>query len=502
MLKTFCLIFLTASCFGSGIPHGHIDSSGFESEKLVASDQVEDPQKIAESLPVSLAGDLAVQPLQQSGKGELESTPDSYWPQFRGVQACGIGSGNPPIEWNVETGENILWKRKLDGLAHSSPIVHGNHVFVTTAVNERGNEQAIQTGFLQGTGQSADDSGNWRWQIACFDANTGIEIWRRTVANRKPATKRHLKATHANCTPATDGTHIVAFFGSEGLYCLDFEGKLLWQKDFGKLHSGSYRSTDLEWGFASSPVIHEGKVIVQCDCLNTAFVAILDVTNGNEIHRIPRNDVATWSTPLVMETETETQLICNGYRQMASYNFETGEQIWTLSGGGDVPVPAPLTAHGLVFLSNGHGRQSAYAISPSARGDITPDGSDSDELPDGLVWYEPRGGAYIPTPIVVDDYLYTCSSRGVLAVRDAKTGELVYQQRVGGQYSASAVATKDQLYFCGEDGTVNVVKTGVDYELLAKNDMQETVFATPAIVGDQILIRTANHLYAIGRSTE
>ena len=333
--------------------------------------------------------------------------------------------------------------------------------------------------------------------MASFDLSTGIEIWRRTVATGTPTIKRHIKATHANSTPATDGKHIVACFGSEGLYCLDIDGNLLWQKNLGKLHSGPYDAPTLEWGFASSPVIHDGKVILQCDCLNTGFVAIMNVADGSEILRIKRDDVATWTTPLVITTKTETQLICNGYRQMAGYDLMTGAQLWWLRGGGDVPVPAPLTAHGLIYLSSGHGRSSAYAVSPAARGDITP-GRGKEVPSDGLAWWQPRGGSYIPTPVIVGDLLYTCTDRGILTVREARTGEPVYQKRVGGQYSASAVATSDHIYFSSEDGTVSVVSTGAEHQLLATNEMREPVFATPAIIGDHLLIRTTHHLYSIG----
>jgi len=433
-----------------------------------------------------------------TNRPEVDKTAHEFgtWPQFRGVGASGIGSGNPPVEWDVESGKNILWKRKLDGLGHSCPISVDGRVFLTTAVSENNNE-TVPTGFVGGSGESAIDSGSWRWQVAAFDLKTGIEVWRRTVADGVPTIKRHLKATHANSTPVTDGKHVVACFGSEGLYCLDIDGQLLWKKDFGNLHSGPYDAPKLEWGFASSPIIHDGKVILQCDCLNTGFVAVLNIDDGSEILRIKRDDVATWSTPLIVKTETETQLVCNGYRQMAGYDLASGDRLWTLQGGGDVPIPAPLVANGQIFLSSGHGRSSAYAISPAARGDITPSVT-GDALPDGLLWWEPRGGSYIPTPIIVDDFLYTCSHRGVLTTRDVNTGELVYQQRVGGQHSASAVATKGHLYFSSEDGTIFVVNTGTDFKVAASNSMQEPVFATPAIVGDRLLIRTTHHLFYIG----
>lgn len=436
-------------------------------------------------------------PTTENQKADPDVQKFGVWPQFRGISASGFGSGKPPIEWDVESGKNILWKRKLDGLGHSCPISIGGRVFLTTAVSQN-NDEKVPTGFVGGSGESAVDTGIWRWQVAAFDLNTGIEIWRRTVARGVPAIKRHLKATHANSTPATDGKHVVACFGSEGLYCLDIDGQLLWTKKFGKLHSGPYDAPKLEWGFASSPIIHDNKVILQCDCLNTGFVAILNIADGSESLRIKRDDVATWSTPSIVKTETETQLVCNGYREMAGYDLNSGDRLWTLHGGGDVPVPAPLIANGHIFLSSGHGRSSAYAISPAARGDITPDRADRGADSDGLLWWEPRGGSYIPTPIIVGDILYTCSDRGVLTTRDVNTGKLFYQQRIGGQHSASAVATAKHLYFTSEAGTVFVVNTGPEFKTIANNSMLEPVFATPAIVGDRLLIRTTHHLFCIG----
>ena len=436
--------------------------------------------------------------LLSAGVSLGQPAADHDWPQFRGLQNSGVGQGNPPVRWDVSNGQNILWKIDLAGLAHSCPIVSGDRVFVTTAVSLQNNAAATPTGFLKGTGESAKESGAWRWQVACYDLKTGVEIWRRTVAKGEPKIKRHLKATHANSTPAADDRRVVAFFGSEGLYCLNHEGDLLWKKDLGRLHSGPYDAPKLEWGFGSSPIIHQGKVILQCDCLNTGFVAIFDIQDGREIRRIPRQDVASWTTPLVIETATETQLVCNGYKQMAGYDLETGKRLWTLHGGGDVPIPAPLTAHGMLLLSSGHRRNSVYAVSPTARGEITP--KPDSEPPQGIVWWEPRGGAYIPTPIIVGDHLYTCSASGVLTVRQAKTGKQVYAKRIGGMYSASAVATKTRLYFCREDGRVMVVKTGPEYELLAENDLGEPIFATPAISKDRLLIRTASRLYCIGEA--
>jgi outer membrane protein assembly factor BamB len=451
----------------------------------------------------------------------LYATPsraDDNWPQFRGRAGAGIGSGHPPTQWNLETGENILWKTPIEGLAHSSPIVWGDRVFVTTAVSAADTEPALGTGWLGGTGKSAEDAGSWSWQLHAYDLASGQLVWRQEVAAGQPLRRRHLKATHANCTPATDGQYIVAFFGAEGLYCYDVSGNLVWKTGFGRLHAGPHGYSDYEWGFASSPIIYDQYVVVQCDCLNASFAAVLRLADGIEVRRIPRSDVTTWSTPLVIQVEGQTQLVCNGYREMAAYDFDTGEKLWYLSGGGDIPVPTPLFAQGLVLLTNGHGRNPVYAISPAARGDITPwndelaeDAAEAEEseqpadaagkLPDGLIWYQPRNGSYIPTPIVVGDLLYTCNDNGRLTVTNVQDGSLVYQERVGGgaTYSASVVGTDAHLYFADEAGSVRVVKTGPTFEITAENAMQETVMATPAIAGSRLLVRTVKQLVCIGQ---
>ena len=431
----------------------------------------------------------------------LDAFGQDNWPQFRGTGAAGIGLGDVPAEWDVESGKNIIWKQAIPGLAHSSPIVWGDHVFLTTCVNSESDDPALQTGWLGGTGKAVEEKGEWTWQLVCLNRTDGKIRWTKNCASGKPEIKRHLKATHANCTPATDGQHVIAFFGSEGLYCFDFDGNLKWIKDFGRLHSGPYNATKLEWGFASSPVIYKNRVVVQCDCLNASFVSVLDIENGDETKRIERNDVATWSTPAVIETEAGTQIVCNGYKQMASYEFGTGKLLWTLNGGGDVPVPTPLFTNGLIYLTNGHGRTPTYAISPDATGDLTPATDAAAKLPEGLKWWQPRDGSYMPTPIIVDDLLYTCNDNGRLAVRDALTGELVYKQRVSKSthtFSGSAVATKNHVYFPSEKGVVIVIKTGREYELAAENDMKQVLMTTPAIASNQLFIRTTKHLYCVG----
>lgn len=428
---------------------------------------------------------------------------DNNWPQFRGASAAGVAQGNPPVQWDVASGQNIAWQTPIEGLGHSAPIIWGDHVFLTTAINSDVKKPSLSTGWEGAKGESAPDKGDWTWQVICLNRNDGSIKWKRDAKSGIPAIERHLKASHANCTPATDGKHVVAFFGSEGLHCYDFDGKRKWEVDFGRLHSGPYNSDKLEWGFASSPIIHKNFVIVQCDCLNTAFISILDINDGKEIRRIERHDVATWSTPTIVQWKGKTQIVCNGYKEMAGYDFTSGEQLWTLSGGGDVPVPAPLFQDGIIVISNSHARSHCYAISADAAGDLTPN-KDSDDLPEGLLWFHPRSGSYMPTPIIVDDLHYTCSDRGILTVRDLKSGEEIYKQRVtkGGKnnFTASAVATKNHLYFAAENGNFLVVKTGREFDQIATNSMSGIVMSTPAIAGDQLFVRTTEKLICVAES--
>ena len=434
----------------------------------------------------------------------VAAVADDNWPQFRGHGGLGIGSGNPPIEWDTQTKRNVSWAMPIPGLGHSAPIVWKDRVFLTTAANLDTDTPSVQTGWSDGAGESAKDTGEWTWRVMCLQLETGKILWSKVAHVGKPTIKRHLKASHANCTPATDSEFVVAFFGSECLYCFDVDGQAIWKHDFGKLHSGPYDAPELEWGFSSSPIIHGDRVIVQCDCLNTNFVAVLDVRTGTEIRRIDRvGEVATWSTPLVVTTKEREQIVCNGYRQMAGYDLNTGARIWHLNNGGDVPVPTPLFANSLIYLTNGHGRSPTYAIQPTASGDLTPTNdnkTNAESENSGIAWWQSRDGAYMPTPLVKDELLYTCNDNGRLTVRDAITGGLVYRKRVGrgsGMYSASAVAAGGHIYFVCERGEVTVIKEGREFKKVATNDMRGIVMATPAISGDRLLIRTVRNLYCL-----
>ncbi len=426
--------------------------------------------------------------------------PAQNWPSFRGPDGSGIGAGNPPVRWNVSTGDNILWKTPVPGLSHSSPVVWGSRVFVATAVEVTPGSADVKTGWLNGTGESAADKGTWSWKLFCLDRDTGRILWERTARTGVPRIRRHRKATHANSTPATDGKWVVASFGAEGLYCYDMQGKEIWRRDLGTFQTGPHNDTSLEWGYASSPIIYRDRVIVQCDATNVSFWASFDLASGKEIRRVMRGEqTTTWSTPLVVEYKGRPQLVCNGWKQMAGYDLYTGEKLWFLHDGGDCPVPAPQWGHGLIYITNGHGKSPVFAVRPEARGDLTP--ANSESVPAGLAWWVPRGGSYMPTPLVLGDLFVVAGDNGMITAWDAVSGKEVRKEPLknAGTFSASLVAARDHCYFPNEEGDVHVLRIGRQgFEVLARNPMGEFCFATPAVSGEKLLVRTRHHLFCIG----
>jgi len=422
------------------------------------------------------------------------------WPSFRGPAASGVADGYPlPSDWDGPTSRNILWKTPIAGLGHSSPIVWGNRLFVTTAIS--GVEKPELKVGLYGDIGSVQDTTSHKWVVYALDTRTGKVVWEKTVLTAVPKIKRHPKSTHANSTLATDGQHLLAFFGSEGLYCFDMDGKLQWKRDLGVLDSAYYVAPDAQWEFASSPVIYQGTVFVQCDVLTGSFVAALNIKDGTDLWRTPRADVPTWGTPTIIHTDgTAEQVIVNGYKQVGGYDAKTGKEIWRLKGGGDIPVPTPVAGHGMVFITSAHGPLAPiFAIRLKATGDISLGANESSNQ--FVAWSYPRDGAYMVTPVVYGDYLYSAKNNGVMSCYDAKAGTKMYQERLGSGttgFSASPVAGDGKLYFTGEDGDIYVVKAGPKFELLAKNSVGEVCMASPAISAGVLYVRTQSHVIAIG----
>lgn len=423
----------------------------------------------------------------------------SQWPSFRGPFGFGfIEKSECVTTWSLESGENILWQTAIPGLGHSCPVVWNDKIFITTAISGKG-EDYLKVG-LYGDGDAVEDTTVHQFKLFCMDRKTGKILWERLSYSGVPKVKRHTKASQADPTPATDGKHVLAFFGSQGLYCYDFAGNLLWKKDFGKLHAGPYNAPELEWGFSSSPIIYEGKVVVECDVLNGGFIALLDVETGKEIWRISRSDeVATWSTPAVFEKNGKTQIVVNGWKHMGGYDFETGNEIWRMSGGGDIPTPTPVIVNDLIYMNNAHGRYSPiFAVKTDAAGDIT---LSENELSNKYIhWSVSRGGAYMQTPLVYNGYLYNLQTNGMLSVFDALTGEMKYKQSLDatGGYSASGIASGKHVYFFAENGDVLLLEAGPEYKPVAHNTMNDILMATPAISDNVIFFRTQKSVIAVG----
>lgn len=423
------------------------------------------------------------------------------WPSFHGPNASGISKGPAtPKKWNLDKNQNVRWRQDIAGLGLSSPVVWGDQLIVTTAVRAKG-EQPLKTG-LYGDIEPVEDDSTFKWMVVCLDKTSGKVLWEETACEGVPKIKRHTKASHANSTPATDGQYVVACFGSEGLYCYDMKGKLQWKKDLGVLDAGYYQVPEAQWGFGSSPIIHDGKVFLQCDVQKDSFVAAYDVKDGRELWRTPRDEVPTWSSPTICTSGGKTQLVLNGYKHIGGYDPATGKEIWKLKGGGDIPVPTPIVADDLIYITNAHGFMApVYAIRPTATGDITPD-------PDGepgphVAWWLPRMGNYMQTMIAYKGHLYSCMDSGVLTCFDAKTGEKIYRKRIGkgmSGFTASGVCQGGKLYYTSEDGDVYVVKAGPNYKLLATNSIGGQSMATPAISDGVIYFRTNKQVIAIGKT--
>jgi outer membrane protein assembly factor BamB len=419
------------------------------------------------------------------------------WPQFRGPSGSGVGDGvKPPVHWDAAKSVNILWSAEIPGLADSSPIVWGDRVFITTAISSDA-KQTFRTG-LYGDTDPVNDSSPHKWKVLALDKTTGKIVWEQTAHTGVPKTKRHPKSSQASPSPVTDGKVVVAYFGSEGLYAYSVQGKLLWTQDLGLQNAGWFFDPDSEWGAASSPVIYENKIIVQCDRQKDSFIAAFDLKDGKELWRTARAEIPSWGTPTIVRGADRTEVATNGTKAIRGYDADTGKQLWTLGPNSEVTCTTPVSGNGLIFVTAGYPPvQPIYAIKVGSSGDLTL--KDGKESSDAIAWSKQRGGVYLPSPILYGDHLYTVGNNGILTVYEAKTGTRVYQQRVGegGSFVASPVAAAGKLYISTEDGDVFVVKAGPQYELLAKNPIGEPILSTPALAGDLLIVRGARHLFAI-----
>jgi outer membrane protein assembly factor BamB len=430
----------------------------------------------------------------------LEAAPIS-WPGFRGPSASGVADGQRlPDTWDVKSGQNVAWTIEVPGLAHSSPVVWGDRLFVTTAISSR-SDATFKPG-LYGEGTASEDRTPQRWVVMAIDRRTGSVRWQRTAYEGVPREKRHIKATYANATPATDGRHVVAFFGSQGLYAFDMDGTLLWKKDLGVLNTGAYDLPEYEWGTASSPVIYKNLVIVQCDTQNESFVLASDIATGQTVWKAVRQELPSWGTPTVYTSSRGMpELVTNASNYIRGYNPDTGAELWRLGGSSKITAPTPVFTDGLIVVASGRApERPIFAIRPGARGDISLHGAESSNT--SVAWSKTGRGSYMPTPLIYQDRVYVLMNQGLIDAYEVKTGREIYRQRIphqGSGFSSSPVAADGRIYLSSEDGDVFVVSGGPEFRIIATNAMGEPLMATPALAGGHMYVRGERHLFAIGK---
>ncbi|MBT6006347.1 MAG: PQQ-binding-like beta-propeller repeat protein, partial [Prolixibacteraceae bacterium] len=423
--------------------------------------------------------------------------PDRQWFMYRGNYASGVlDQANLPETWDAVTGDNIAWKTEIPGMGHSCPVVWGDNVFVTTAVSteEKGD---IKTG-IYGSIAPVPDSSIHDWNLYCIDKTSGEIKWEQTSHSGIPGQKRHPMSSHANCSPATNGEFVVAFFGSEGLYCYNMRGDLQWSKDFGVLKSSFFLVESAEWEFASSPLIHEDVVIIQCDVMENSFLAAYDIKTGEELWKQNRDEYPGWCTPNIYYEGEKARIAVNGFKHRGGYDFETGEEIWRMSGGGDIPVPTPIVGNDLIYFNSAHGKMSPIlAIQNNASGDITLE--ERETTNEFVKWGKLRGGSYMGTMLIYGDYLYNAAWNGKLSCFNALTGEEMFAEKVGSgnSYTSSPVAADGIIYITDNNGMVYSVKAGPEFQVLQENNLDETCMSTPAIAENYLFFRTNRSLIAV-----
>jgi outer membrane protein assembly factor BamB len=420
------------------------------------------------------------------------------WPSFRGQAASGIAEGKKlPVSWDVEKSTNIRWKTPIPGLAHSSPIVWGDRLFVTTAIASDKNP-VLKIGQVSAL-EPANDMSRQSYRLYSLDRATGKILWERIVQEAEPRVKRHPKTTHASATPATNGTYVIALFASGGLYCYDFKGNKIWSQDLGVLNANWGDKPEVQWGPASSPIIYRNLVIVLCDVEKDTRVVAFDIQTGKQVWVSPRKTISSWSTPTIYENKKRPEMIISGSEDVEGYDPLTGRELWSLKPTSRISIPTPFAARDLIYVASGYGRgiTPMYAIRPGGSGDISPkEGSSSS---DHVAWSTQKGAPYITTPIVYEDYFYVVGYNGVLACYNAETGTRIYEQRLGegGFFSSSPVAGDGKIYAISEDGEAYVIKAGPKFELLGRNTMGEVCMATPAISNGMLIIRTLSKVVAV-----
>ena len=414
------------------------------------------------------------------------------WTQFRGPGAAGAVADNPALPERWSAGENVAWRTPLPGLGWSSPVVANGLVVLTTVVSD-GDVEAPEGGWYGG-GERDTPSDVHHWLVYALDLATGEPRWRTEVHRGVPRTSHHLKNTFASETPVSDGERFYVLFGNVGLYALDPDGAVLWSRELPPVRTRN------GWGTAASPVLHDGRLYLVVDSEEQSYLAALSAETGAELWRADRAEGSNWSTPFVWEHAERTELVTTGTDRIRSYDLE-GNLLWELSGMSSIVIPTPIAAHGLLYLESGYIGdffRPVYAIRPGAAGDITP--AEGESANGFVAWSLEQGGSYHPSPLVYGDHYYTLLDRGLMTCHDARTGAEVYgRQRidVGQAFTASPWAYNGKVFALSEQGTTYVIEAGPEFRILAENALDEFTMATPAILDDSLIIRTAEAVYRI-----
>jgi len=413
-----------------------------------------------------------------------------YWPYWRGPAADGMASGDAPLHWSDT--KNVLWKTDIPGRGHSSPVVWGDRIFLTTAIPTAPPARPEPTANPERGGFGGGNTGpqpEHRFAVMCLDRKTGKVLWERTANTASPHEGYHTTyGSYASNSPVTDGKHVYAFFGSRGMYCYDVNGTLIWKKDL-----GVQMRMRMAFGEGTAPVLHDDRVILIFDHEGDSFIVTLDKETGKEIWRVPRDEQSNWSAPLVVEYLGRKQIVVSATKRVRSYDFQTGKLIWECAGLGLNTIPQPVRQEDLVFVMSGYRNPNLMAIRLGREGDLT--GTDA------VVWSQTRGNSYTPSPVIHDNKLYVLTDSGLISCYNAGTGEPYYHQvRLPKTYSfkSSPVGVNGKLYLASENEDVVVLKMGEKYEVLAVNTMTDEVFiATPAVTGGEIFLRSQRRLYCI-----
>ena len=410
------------------------------------------------------------------------------WHQWRGPEASGVAPhGDPPVEWDQS--RNMKWKVAIPGQGKSTPIIWGNRVFVTTAVNTGKVVEGVPKPEDQPQRQFGIKFPNtlFRFVVMCLDRETGKTLWEQTAVEELPHEGQHGDNSHASATPMTDGQFVYVSFGSRGVYCYGLDGQRKWQKKLDNV------STRLSFGEASSPVVHGDVVLLTRDNETDSRILALDAKTGETRWEAQREETSAWATPLVVEHGGRSQVITNASRRVRSYDITDGKVLWECGGQVGNVTPSPVLFGDQVICMSGYRGSAALSLPINASGDITNS--------ERIAWKFDRDTPYVPSPLLYGDLLYFNKlNNGILTLLDAKTGRPILEQtRLQGLSNiyASPVGAADRVYFIGRDGTTLVLKKSATLEILATNNLDDLIDASPAITGKQLFLRGQRHLYCL-----